>query len=52
MVDLIASNGGVIALVVLVARFAAKLIPDSTEGSLGIVRKVLKLLGAYTENAK
>lgn len=41
---------GAIGLAVLVARFFAKLIPDSEGGIFGIVRQILKFVGAYTPN--
>lgn len=45
-----AGTAGTIALFVLVARFFAKIIPDSTGGILGMIRMGLKFLGAYTPN--
>ena len=45
-----AEEGVGFIVLVLAARFAAKYIPDSATGALGILRKVLKVLGAYQEN--
>lgn len=45
-----AEEGVGFIMIVLAARFAAKYISDSATGALGILRKVLKVLGAYTEN--
>ena len=47
-----AGTAGLIAMVILIARFFAKIIPDSTVGPLGMVRMGLKFLGAYTTNQK
>lgn len=49
---LIADGGGVLALTIMTARFFAKMIPDSATGPMGLLRKVMKILGAYTENKK
>jgi hypothetical protein len=47
----ISAEGGVgFIVIVLAARAGAKYIPDSATGALGALRKVLKVLGAYTEN--
>lgn len=45
-------EAGAIGLIILVSRAIAKLIPDSASGVVGVIRQVLKVLGAYTENRK
>lgn len=42
-----------IAVVIAVAQFVGKVIPDSATGVLGFIRKVAKVIGLYvTNNAK
>lgn len=43
---------GLIALIVLVAERIAKIIPDEATGVLGVIRKIAKLIGAYTVTRK
>ena len=52
MTEILTELGGVLAIAVMAARFFAKLIPDSAGGAMGLLRQILKILGAYTENVK
>lgn len=42
----------IITAFVLVSRVVAKAIPDDAPGVLGVVRRILKVIGAYNMNRK
>jgi hypothetical protein len=41
-----------VAIVIAVAQFIGKVIPDHATGVLGFVRKIAKVIGIYVSNQK
>ena len=51
-IGLEAGGAGLLALAMILARSAAKAIPDNAKGFFGILRKITKVVGLYTQNRK
>jgi hypothetical protein len=41
-----------VAVIIAVAQFIGKIIPDTATGFLGVVRKIAKVIGLYVSNNK
>lgn len=39
-----------VALIIAIAQFVGKVIPDSATGVLGVIRKIAKVIGLYVSN--
>lgn len=50
--DLQSIDPGIVAMIIVIAQFVTKVIPEDAGGVLGIIRKLFKLIGVYTSKRK